>query len=101
MGGEKSYDEALKYSNNVKDLLVNLGFLIAYDKCHWHPCQKLDWLDYAWDFRICVMFVKKERIRKVENQVKYLLEQVSSRKVFISARYLASIVGNSFLCTPI
>ena len=44
LAGENYYDTAVKSSREVNDQLQDLGFLIAHDKCHWSPCQKLDWL---------------------------------------------------------
>jgi hypothetical protein len=49
--GENDYDTAVKSSSEVNDQLKNFGFLIAHDKCHWSPCQKLDWLGYGLGYR--------------------------------------------------
>jgi hypothetical protein len=71
----------------------NLGFLIAHDKCHWSPCQKLEWLGYSWDTENGIIFVKEERIQKLEKCFTYALCQVEKGKILFRVRFLASIVG--------
>ena len=74
------------YSQEVNDQLQNLGFLIAHDKYHCSPCQKLDWLGYTWDTVNGLIFVKEERIQNLEKCEK-------GKKVF-RVRFFASIVGH-------
>ena len=71
--GENDYDTAVKSSREVNDQLQNFGFLIAHDKCQWSPCQKLDWLGYTWDTENGIIFVKEERIQKLEKCFTYAL----------------------------
>ena len=91
--GENFYDTAVKSSREVNDQLKNFGFLIAHDKCHWSPCQKLDWLGYSWDTENGIIFVKEERIQKLEKCFTYALCQVEKGKILFRVRFLASIVG--------
>jgi hypothetical protein len=84
LAGENDYDTAVKSSREVNDQLQNFGFLIAHDKCHWSPCQKLDWLGYSWDTENGIIFVKEERIQKLEKCFTYALCQVENGKNLIS-----------------
>ena len=93
LAGENYYDTAVKSSREVNDQLQNLGILIAHDKCHWSPCQKLDWLGYTWDTENGIIFVKEERIQKLEKCFTYALCQVEQGKILFRVRFLASIVG--------
>ncbi|VDI59226.1 Hypothetical predicted protein [Mytilus galloprovincialis] len=49
LAGDKDFATALQCSKQVKLQLEDLGFLIAHEKSHWFPCQKLDWLGFTWD----------------------------------------------------
>ena len=72
--------------------MQNFCFLIAHDKCHWSPCQKLDWLGYTWDTENGIIFVKEERIQKLEKCLTYALCQMKKGKILFCVRFLASIV---------
>jgi hypothetical protein len=63
-----------------------LGFLIAHNKCHWSPCQKLDWLGYSWDTENGIIFVKEQRIQKLEKCFTYALCQVEKGKILFRVR---------------
>ena len=93
LAGENDYDTAVKSSRQVNDQLENFDFLIAHDNCHWSPCQKLDWLGYTWDTENGIIFVKKERIQKLEKCLTYALRQVEKGKILFHVRFLDSIVG--------
>ena len=47
IGGDKSYQTALKMSNFVNDSLGNFVFWIAEDKCCWEPAQLCTRLGYV------------------------------------------------------
>ena len=85
LAGENDYDTAVKSSREVNDQLENLGFLIAHDKCHWSPCQKLDWLGYTWDTENGIIFVKEERIQKLEKCLTCALCQVQKGQDSVSS----------------
>jgi uncharacterized protein with PIN domain len=70
----------------VNDQLQNLGFLIAHDKYHCSPCQKLDWLGYTWDTVNGLIIVKEEIIQN--------LEKCEKGKKMFRVRFFASIVGH-------
>jgi hypothetical protein len=85
----------------VNDQLQNLGFLIAHDKYHCSPCQKLDWLGYTWDTVNGLIFFKEERIQnleKCEKGKKMLLNVLSSitynssPKMTIQSKHLVVIL---------
>ena len=82
--GVNDYDTANKSSREVNDQLEICCFLIAHDKFHWSPCQKLDWLGYTWDTENGIIFVKEERIQKLEKCFTYALCQVEKGKDLIS-----------------
>lgn len=44
IGGGSSLREAERISSEIPIDLEKLGFLVAIEKCHWEPTQKLEWL---------------------------------------------------------
>jgi len=85
LAGKNDYDTAVKGSKQVNDQLQNMGFLIAHDKYHWSPCQKLDWLGYTWNTVNGLIFVKEERIQNLEKYLTYALCHVEKRKKNVSS----------------
>ena len=81
LAGENDYDTVVNSNREVNDQLQNFGFLIAHNKCHWSPCQKLDWLGYTSDF------VKEERIQKLEKCLSYALCQIEKGKILFRVRF--------------
>ena len=93
MGGSDSYDDCLNISKEVKAQLEKLGFLLAQEKCIWLPTQSIKWLGYIWNTDIGKLFVSDERIDKTVAKIKVVLQKVSTGKILIYVRTLASIVG--------
>ncbi|XP_063404378.1 uncharacterized protein LOC134687850 [Mytilus trossulus] len=93
LAGDKDFATALQCSKQVKLQLEDLAFLIAHKKSHWFPCQKLDWLGFTWDIKNGNIFVKEDRIEKLEKYLNFVLFQVTNGKILFRARFIASIVG--------
>ena len=46
LGGDRSYQSALEFSNFVKESIQRFGFLLAEEKCKWLPMLQVTWLGY-------------------------------------------------------
>jgi len=66
---------------------------LAQEKCIWLPTQSIKWLGYIWNTDIGKLFVSDERIDKTVAKIKVILQKVSTGKILIYVRTLASIVG--------
>ena len=72
------FDRASKTSMQVKSQLEKLGYLIEHDKCHWTPTQTIDWLRYTWDTESGKIFVKSDRIDRLELKDRNLMKEVAN-----------------------
>ncbi|XP_060597608.1 uncharacterized protein LOC132751470 [Ruditapes philippinarum] len=94
IGGHINFREALESSAFVKSTLIEFGFLLAEEKCHWFPCQKVTWLGFILDFFQNKIFVTEERISVIEKSIESVLYQISCDKCSVlPVRVLASLVG--------
>ncbi|MCG7876286.1 MAG: reverse transcriptase domain-containing protein, partial [Candidatus Thiodiazotropha endolucinida] len=94
IGGDKSYEQALKVSTFVRESLPTFGFLIAEAKCNWEPAQVCTWLGYVWNFVKGLLYATEERIGRLEATLDSLLFQLRADKVsLVPVRYLACVVG--------
>ena len=66
---------------------------MAQEKCIWLPTQSIKWLGYIWNTDIGNCFVSDERFDKTVAKIKVVLQKVSTGKILIYVRTLASIVG--------
>ncbi|VDH99940.1 Hypothetical predicted protein [Mytilus galloprovincialis] len=93
LGGDRDLSSCLKTSQEVKQKLEVLGFLIAHEKCSWFPSQYVKWLGYVWDTKIGKICVSDERIDKAEKAASLILSEIGKGVLLFSARTLASIIG--------
>ena len=80
-------------SNTVQTELLELGFLLAQEKCSWLPSQTIKWLGYIWNTEQGKIFVSDDRIEKLSKNINLVLQKVNDGKVLFFVRTLASIVG--------
>ena len=82
LGGGSSYKECLDISMDVKNTFESLGFLIAYEKCNWLPCQTLTWLGFCWNTVDGRIYVTEERIERLLSNIQFVLNEVSKGRIF-------------------
>lgn len=68
IGGGSSLREAERISSEIPIDLEKLGFLVAIEKCHWEPTQKLEWLGLSQNIQEIKVRVSKCRIEKLEKK---------------------------------
>jgi len=94
IGGGRSYSEALLSSQVTQSSLLEFGFLLAHDKCFWEPQRNVVWLGYALDFLVNKIFIKEERICRLEQTFDDLLDILAKDGYpLVSSRFLASVIG--------
>ena len=94
LGGGASYFEALNTSQFTKSSILEFGFLLAHDKCTWEPKQVAIWLGYLLNFEIDTIFIKEDRLLRLEQSIDKLLSMIIKGDYpIVPARFLASIIG--------
>ena len=94
IGGSKMYEKALLTSNIARETLISLGFLLADEKCHWNPEQKVTWLGHCLDMIAGKLFITEERIKRLEAAIEALLSQIDHDQYsLVQVRALASVIG--------
>ena len=92
LGGAHTYDECLRVSRLVKKDLLELGFIIAEDKCIWDPIQVLAWLGLVWDLKNGKIRVAQNRIDKLIRYIGALCNILQQQRI-VKVKFLASVVG--------
>lgn len=92
-GGANTYEEALHSSIFIRNDLINLGFLLAEDKCHWVPVQTLIWLGYVWNMTDGTVRVTDDRISRLTELLCELMNLVCKGTLLFPVRKLARVVG--------
>ena len=54
-GLAESEDTCISHSEKVKSDLIASGIVPNKDKCHWAPSQRVEWLGFIWNLKICVL----------------------------------------------
>lgn len=87
-------ETAFKSSIFARKSLLELGFLLATDKCQWFPHQQVIWLGHYLDMIEGKMFITEERISRLERAIDSLIYQIE-RDLYslIHVRVLASVIG--------
>ena len=94
LGGAESYDDACMVSTRIRNDLIELGFLIAEEKCKWGPCQSLVWLGLVWDLKEGKLRLTQERVDKILESVENLFHVLKGNALrLVKVKHLASIVG--------
>ena len=94
IGGHKSLHRAIESSSHIRSSLVNLGFLIAEEKCVWVPSLQAIWLGYFWDMLVGKIYITKERIKKLEFSLDSVLSVIANSKMLlVKVRFIACIIG--------
>ena len=94
IGGHKEYETAVSASDFTKQSLIQFGFLLADDKCHWEPLKRVAWLGYYLDMERNMLYILKERILRLKTSVASTLYQIQrSNDRILPARFVASVVG--------
>ena len=98
IGGHKSLHRAIESSSHIRSSLVNLGFLIAEEKCVWVPSLQAIWLGYFWDMLVGKIYITKERIKKLEFSLDSVLSVIANSKMpLVKVRFIACIIGQIIL----
>ena len=63
-------------STVARETLLNLGFLLAKEKCQWIPEQQVTWLGHNIDMSIAKVLIIEERIKRLETAIESLLYQI-------------------------
>ena len=92
IGGHKKYDAALQLSTHVRATLIEFGFLLAHDKCHWDPTSVKTWLGYILDMSQGKLFVTYERIERASQAIESMLKTIC-KTFLVRVQALASVVG--------
>ena len=94
IGGSGKLVDAARSSTFARESLLDLGFLLANEKCQWVPVQQVTWLGYFIDMIINKIYVTEERIQRLEMAIDSVLYQTDrDRYSLIHVRALASVVG--------
>ena len=94
IGGHKSLHRAIESSSHIRSSLVNLGFLIAEEKCVWVPSLQAIWLGYFWDMLVGKIYITKERIKKLEFSIDSVISVIANSKMpLVKVRFIACIIG--------
>ena len=94
LGGAASYNESLDSSLFCKRAILEFGFLLAHDKCTWEPTQVAIWLGYLLNFKINRIFIKEDRIVRLEHSLDKLIGMIIKGDYpLVPARFLASVIG--------
>ena len=92
IGGSTRYDKALLSSTVERETLLNLGFLLAKEKCQWILEQQVTWSGHNIDMSIGKVFIKEERIKRLETAVESLLFQIDKDQYsLVRVKGLASV----------
>lgn len=90
IGGRVECSEALKSSHFVKQTLLDLGFLIAEEKCNWAPNQSASWLRHTIDYVSNRLHISEERVCRLRCTLESLLYECQRDKLpVVPVRYLA------------
>ena len=81
----------------VKSDLAKASFNSNDEKSVWEPCQKLDWLGITWDSTQGIIQAVDRRIAKISRTI----ENVINSNFVISARKLASFMGQAIYTAPV
>ncbi|XP_053375474.1 uncharacterized protein LOC123557092 isoform X1 [Mercenaria mercenaria] len=76
VGGHAEFKKAMSSSNFIHNSLIDLGFLLAEEKCCWNPSQIVCWLGHILNYRSNCMFISEERILRLEMSLKSVKRQV-------------------------
>jgi len=94
IGGQAMYDRAVRSSKFVRDNLLELGFLLANDKCNWMPVRISTWLGHVLNFEQNKLFIAEARIIRLRAAIDSLLLQLQKDgSDLVPVRYLASVTG--------
>ena len=87
-------DEASKFSSQIKQDLLDFGFLIAEEKSEWKPCERVLWLGHIFDFKTNIVKLSDCRLHSIESCITNLLQASKCSGGKVTARRLASVVGS-------
>ena len=94
IGGDSYYRLASESSRFVRQSIVEFGFLLADDKCHWEPVREVVWLGHVLNMNDHRLYITEERIKRLENFIDSIMYQIRGNSSGISkVRALASAVG--------
>jgi ribonuclease HI len=83
----------------IADFLLDLGIILAVDKCEPVPKEKIQFLGWQWDFQSAQMFMTKERRKSLSWEIKrWTKDALHGRRVRI--RDLQAIVGKLQFLKP-
>ena len=93
IGGCPDVKLANEASNAVKSDLLELGFLLAHEKCDWAPSSNAIWLGLSWDFASGDVHVTDARIHKLEELIESILLKFTNSGRIVPVRGLAGAAG--------
>ena len=74
--------------------MIDLGCLLAENKCIWDPKKEIVWLGHTMNFIQNKLYITEERITRLETTIESIMFQIKTDKLnVVSVRFLASIVG--------
>ena len=92
IAGAKNEKDCTMLSTIIKQNLVDLGFLLAENKCCWTPQARAIWLGLIWDFSEGVVYITEARINKLLQYIENILLLIKSDRC-VSCKFLAGIAG--------
>ena len=94
IGGNTDLDLAKSQSVYVRQSLIDVGFLLAEEKCDWVPKQSAVWLGHVFCFAENRLRLSDERIGRLEKHIDSILfEILHDSYPIIHVRTLASVIG--------
>ncbi|XP_053400643.1 uncharacterized protein LOC128557357 [Mercenaria mercenaria] len=93
LGGASTFETAFTTAKFIRQDLLNFGFLLAKDKCHWLPCLYAVWLGYEWYMSDSILKVTEDRICRTEKLLDDLINQIGNGSVLVPVRKIACLIG--------
>jgi hypothetical protein len=86
-----------KHSDIVKKDMILSGLVPNKDKCVWSPSQQLEWLEFRWDLKQCLLSVPDGKLSDLYEMIILVLENSTAVKV---RRTLAKVCGKIIAMSP-
>ena len=91
--GADSYENCQNLAKQIKQDLLDLGFLLAEEKCDWEPKQVVSWLGHVFDTSKAELHITEDRVKKALTFISNLINEISEEKVWVHVKNLASAIG--------
>ena len=88
IGARKGHKGSTEASTNVRNTLINSGFVEHPEKCKWNPSTTVRWLRFVLDLETGIVSVPREKIIALKEKLAAIV-----KSNIVCVRHLASIAG--------